>query len=1664
MVSKTTAKKICSSFCNTKNGEISIIKNSLPLEELKRRIDCSGCNENETNKNLNSNKYFKIDNNKVNLKEDGITIVEEKIKDYNEKIQLYLDFNLDKEIPTEEKKFSFLNRNIKYFPKYQNLIDFIVCYIQLKKSVNENVYINDIENFLNNQEVFSKEISFFFKSLIKYYGKGYGKFFRNNTVLKDIFRIRQDDQIDISTSPFSIINKDIESEKNTIVQTKLDLFNYLFEQNTNEISLDKIQNIMEKNNMENNDGNIKTVLNLENDFFELNENVYIVNMKIHKSEFDNNKSFISQCVWLHPYYEKSIIIIVDFLKMHKLLGSTKIVVKYVNEWLLNHYSLNNTEKKEIKNLLKVCGGLISFLNFDINSSIFKLVKEDGNDYVILQSEPFSDDELKSLYQKYHLKYQSLIQESYADDFLLLNYSYLSLKRNNFDDLNNIILDTFVIYFISCSKNFGVICHIQFLLESIEKYKIPIEKNEFNYLKEWLSKKRHVVARKIEISNVDGNSSEEIIHLSFDKKKIINIRKYNADYDNDDNNNSNSIEENAKDDEFSDSDNINISIDYEKSFENDSDFTEEFSNSDMSNVYILNDKNDVEEINKNRSLNTFSKSDSTLHINNNVLSNQSISPKSNNSSNFQSISPKSNLNVFAPKYTPQNIQKLPPGFEDKINSTSSQNNNDHINRSYSTDFPYTEGIFSPGKFYTSSPSSPIGFDRQINNNYMYNNYSGNKPFIYNDPFNENHYHYNESQYNPSDFNQYNDNSIPYNNYENLYEQTENKVSNESSINGSDNESINKNDDIDIGILTNYEMNNLIDYNTILSEDDNYPLPEIKSILDNACVKFLNNKVFYELYATNIIIDTILNIIILSSIEIMNDDKVHISVCVDFINKYRDDFKDELPEDPINEAYLINYINNQRDEKIYEIKDREYIGFVNNKNYHKSEIIIRSKNEFNENINLLIESIKNPSILKDKVFRQINNYLQYFPIYKDILCSIIEILISEDKMPSDKLGSKIINYKPKGFYNFYYQFLIRASNGIVSFIFETPNHKDLFKRMDVKESTKNGKGSIIVYLEPSILGEVDYVTEIGQIIEKYNSSDDIIVVLIVIFLLSYGEYINKAINRNKVVFLSEIEAYLGNFVAINSSSLISIIEKYKNFDLLEKNRVSFHFSNNNLIVNKNLLEPCEETEQFNSELMLKELLELFILGDKRDILKHNFRRKNTVKEYIEFFPYVDRLKHYITDILSKGCYNHEENIINEIKSRSNKLEFYLISYCIGCAGGLRNILYYEKEFEVYKFQGFTFYKYISQYHNTNEIITQNENIDKEIIDVVNKLLPNENDKKRLKRFETKMSRIVQAIKTNRRQYKSYKLDVHLFGSSQNGLWSNQSDVDLCIFADDENGENASINMLYLAHILRIKGMQDVVPIVNTRIPICKFRDKETGFSCDLSCNNRIPIYNSKLIACYMKFDKRVRDIVMIVKKWAKERCINNSKDKTFSSYTFVLLCISYFQRIDPPVLPNLQDENAFPDLKMFEIDVKVSNKLIYKHKQGFFTEKAKFYDNLREVSRCFVSRNQMSLSELLIGLFKFYGCEYNYKDNFCSIRTNGGFKSYEEDREKNFKRTDFAVEDPFIHRRVVNSNSGKEEKEHIINEFYRAYNILKDNGKLSDIFKNDDIKGIIAKSSA
>ncbi|OUM58423.1 hypothetical protein PIROE2DRAFT_47961 [Piromyces sp. E2] len=310
-------------------------------------------------------------------------------------------------------------------------------------------------------------------------------------------------------------------------------------------------------------------------------------------------------------------------------------------------------------------------------------------------------------------------------------------------------------------------------------------------------------------------------------------------------------------------------------------------------------------------------------------------------------------------------------------------------------------------------------------------------------------------------------------------------------------------------------------------------------------------------------------------------------------------------------------------------------------------------------------------------------------------------------------------------------------------------------------------------------------------------------------------------------------------------------------------------------------------------------------------------------------------------------------------------------------------------------------------------------------VKKLLPSEKDFQILKILHNKVSNII----INR--WPKNDLTLHLFGSSINGLWTHGSDVDLCIFADTDNDYS---KMRILANVLRSNNMQRVIPIENTRIPICKFRDPTTGLNCDITVNNRVATFNSELIRCYTELDKRVRDIILIIKKWSKCRGINDSKNHYFSSYSFVLLCLSFFQNIEPPVIPNLQKT------------VEVPRKILKNQGSGSFPVTIQYYNEYKKISKYFKTQNTMNHSELLIKFFDYYSHHYDYNNTVCSIRSDRGIL------KKNSFKTRFAIEDPFIHERNTTSNSREKEKNRIIKEFARAYNILKlPNSKLNDIFK-------------
>ncbi|GAA5863043.1 hypothetical protein JCM3774_001402 [Rhodotorula dairenensis] len=174
--------------------------------------------------------------------------------------------------------------------------------------------------------------------------------------------------------------------------------------------------------------------------------------------------------------------------------------------------------------------------------------------------------------------------------------------------------------------------------------------------------------------------------------------------------------------------------------------------------------------------------------------------------------------------------------------------------------------------------------------------------------------------------------------------------------------------------------------------------------------------------------------------------------------------------------------------------------------------------------------------------------------------------------------------------------------------------------------------------------------------------------------------------------------------------------------------------------------------------------------------------------------------------------------------------------------------------------------------------------------------------------------------------YPLKIEPFGSVRFGLGTSTSDLDLCLldpyrpngFVDKYfSSHNAALqslpdiyNMRRIGRSLQQANLTDVRWIPEAAVPICKFKVMIDGhlIEADLNTNERLGVFNSRLINSYCNLHPLVRPLSVFIKFWAKQRGLNDPSGTptTFSSYTLILLVIAYLQRVD--LLPNLQD----PDL--------------------------------------------------------------------------------------------------------------------------------------------------------
>ncbi|WMV33324.1 hypothetical protein MTR67_026709, partial [Solanum verrucosum] len=155
------------------------------------------------------------------------------------------------------------------------------------------------------------------------------------------------------------------------------------------------------------------------------------------------------------------------------------------------------------------------------------------------------------------------------------------------------------------------------------------------------------------------------------------------------------------------------------------------------------------------------------------------------------------------------------------------------------------------------------------------------------------------------------------------------------------------------------------------------------------------------------------------------------------------------------------------------------------------------------------------------------------------------------------------------------------------------------------------------------------------------------------------------------------------------------------------------------------------------------------------------------------------------------------------------------------------------------------------------------------------------------------------------------VEPFGSFVSNLFTRWGDLDISIELPNGShisaaGKKYKLSLLGdVLKALRAKGgCRKLQFITNARVPILKFQGNY-NISCDISINNLSGQMKSKILYWINMIDGRFRDMVLLVKEWAKAHNINDSKTGTLNSYSLSLLVVFHFQTCVPAILPPLKE---------------------------------------------------------------------------------------------------------------------------------------------------------------
>ncbi|KAI5063866.1 hypothetical protein GOP47_0020536 [Adiantum capillus-veneris] len=269
---------------------------------------------------------------------------------------------------------------------------------------------------------------------------------------------------------------------------------------------------------------------------------------------------------------------------------------------------------------------------------------------------------------------------------------------------------------------------------------------------------------------------------------------------------------------------------------------------------------------------------------------------------------------------------------------------------------------------------------------------------------------------------------------------------------------------------------------------------------------------------------------------------------------------------------------------------------------------------------------------------------------------------------------------------------------------------------------------------------------------------------------------------------------------------------------------------------------------------------------------------------------------------------------------------------------------------------------------------------------------------------------------------------FGSFESNLYTRWADLDLSLELPDRStllqpiSKKVKVKILNaLSKTLARKGEARKVQFIPyARVPLITFEDSQHSISCDVSVDNDTAIVKSRMLRWLCEVDSRCRDLIFLVKFWAKAHDINDPKLGTLNSFALCLLVIFHLQTRSPPVLPPLSsvlNEDTGKQLKGCANLTEEVSKDCWEKIQPFIGNK-------------FGAQNKSSVAELFTTFINQFSAVKDFWSQGLAVCTlNGAWIDRSSTCGKwRSKRYMMAIEDPFdrsencarsVHHKTFNS---------------------------------------------